>query len=103
MINLEPQYLDIVKCILAEHVPECEVRVFGSRVTGNATKYSDLDIALFCDTKLDWRKLETLRDKFSESDLPISIDVLDGNAISDSFKAIIDESYVVIQQPTQCK
>jgi len=100
MINLEQKHLDIVKQILAQHVPECEVRMFGSRVNGTATTYSDVDLALVCDEEMDWRKVESLRDEFAESDLPMSVDVLDSNAVSDEFRAIILENYFVIQKPS---
>ena len=34
LIDLNPNYFAIVERILAEHVPECEVRAFGSRHPG---------------------------------------------------------------------
>ena len=46
MIDLAPESLAIVRCLLAAQLPECEVRAFGSRVTGNAKPYSDLDLVL---------------------------------------------------------
>ena len=96
MIDLDEKYLDEVKRILREQVPDCEVRVFGSRITGKAQKFSDLDLALVGSEKLDWRKLEALKDAFSESDLPIMIDVLDWFAISASFRDLIAQNYETI-------
>ena len=46
MIDLAPDQLAIVRRLLAAHVPECEARAFGSRVTGNAKPYSDMDLSL---------------------------------------------------------
>ena len=46
MIDASPSQLDTVTRILAGHVPECEVRVFGSRATWTAKDYSDLDLAV---------------------------------------------------------
>lgn len=74
-----------------------EVRVFGSRVNGNPQKYSDLDIVLVGSHKLDWRKLERLKDAFSESDLPIIVDVHDWHTLSDQFKSIINKKYEILQ------
>ena len=65
------------------------MRAFGSRVRGNARKYSDLDLAIVGKKRLDWRELEALRDAFAESDLPMQVDVLDWNAVSDEFRAVI--------------
>ena len=96
MIDLSPESLQTVTAILQKEVPNCEVRVFGSRVTGKATKYSDLDLALVSDKPLDWRLLETLKDSFSESNLPITVDLLDWHSISSEFKAVIEKNYEVI-------
>ena len=96
MIDLDAKYLDEIKRILAEKVPDCEVRVFGSRIEGNAKKFSDLDLVLIGNEKLDWRKIESLKDAFSSSDIPIIIDVIDFNAISEEFKAIIENNYEII-------
>jgi len=98
MIELEEKYLNEIKRILSELVPDCEVRVFGSRIEGKAKKFSDLDLALVGKEKLDWRKIESLKDAFSSSDIPIIVDVIDFNAISDEFRKIIEKQYQVIQE-----
>ena len=48
MIDLDEKSLQIVKELLRQHVPECKVLAFGSRVTGTASRYSDLDLAIVC-------------------------------------------------------
>lgn len=100
MIDLEEQYLDEIKRILADKVPDCEVRVFGSRIEGKARKFSKLNLALVGKEKLDWRKIELLKDAFSASDIPIIVDVIDFNAISDEFRKIIEKNYEIIQEKT---
>ena len=97
MIDLDTKYLDEIRRILSEQVPDCEVRVFGSRIEGKAKKFSDLDLALVGKEKLDWRKIESLKDTFSSSDIPIIVDVIDFNAISDEFRKIIENEYEIIQ------
>jgi uncharacterized protein len=89
MIDLAPKHLDEVKRILAEQVPGVEVRAYGSRVSGTARPYSDLDLALVGDEKIDGRRIEALKDAFAESDLPFMVDVLDFHAISESFRQVI--------------
>jgi uncharacterized protein len=98
MIDLEEKYLAEVLRILRNQAPNCEVRAFGSRVTGKAAKFSDLDLALVGDEKLDWRKIELLKDSFSASDLPMIVDVIDWNAISDEFRATIGTKYEILQK-----
>lgn len=96
MIDLEPSFLDEVKRILREHAGGVEVRAFGSRVNGTARRYSDLDLALVSKEKIDWRRMEALKDAFAESNLPIQVDVLDWHTLSDSFRKIIENRYEII-------
>ncbi len=99
MIDVSPNHLDIVLYILAKYVPECEVRIFGSRFTGTAKLYSDLDIVLVGPEKLDWRLLVDIKEEFQESELPFRVDILDWNAISAEFRKVIEErGYQVMVQ-----
>ena len=98
MIDLNPSYLAIVERILAEHVPECEVRAFGSRASWTAKDYSDLDLAIVGVGPLDWRTLALLEEAFEESDLPMRVDVLDWHDIAESFQHVIERNYVVLQE-----
>ena len=100
MIDLPPSQLETVKRILAEHVPQCEVRAFGSRTTQTAKAWSDLDLAIVGSAKLDQHALYDLKEAFEESDIPIRVDVLDWYAISLKFQAVINEGYETIQSAT---
>ena len=71
MIDLPPSQLEAVKRILAERVPECEVRAFGSRINQTAKKWSDLDLAVVGLDKLGQHALYDLKEAFEESTLPI--------------------------------
>ena len=86
----------MVRSILSDHFPECEIRAYGSRVVGTARKYSDLDISIVGDEKLDRFRLMELRNAFDESDLPIRVDVHDWHSTSAEFQRIIEERYEVI-------
>lgn len=99
MIDVAPHQLEIIQKLLAHHVPECEVRAFGSRVKWTAKDYSDLDIAIAGTGKLPEGKLADLREAFTESELPFRVDVIDWFLINKSFQKIIEERYEVIQQP----
>ncbi len=98
MIDITPYQLDIVINILKKYVPHCEVRAFGSRYKWTAKDYSDLDLAIVGNKKLDKKVIYDIKEAFSESDLPIRVDVLDWYAISDEFKQIINQGYEVIQK-----
>lgn len=98
MIDIEEKYLAEIRRILSEHVSDCEVRAFGSRLEGKAREFSDLDLVLVGGEKLNWRRIESLKDAFSSSDIPIIVDVIDWHAISDEFRAIIKNNYEIIQE-----
>ncbi len=90
MIDLAPDQLATVRAILAAHLPESMVFVFGSRARGTARPHSDLDLAVAADAPLPLGRLEVLRDAFAASDLPMQVDVVDYRAVSTAFRRIID-------------
>ncbi len=96
-IDLNPNHLATVEAILVEHVPECEVRAFGSRAAWTARDYSDLDLAIVGQRPLDWRTLGRLKEAFEESSLPMRVDVLDWHTISESFREVIQRDYAILQ------
>ena len=98
MIKLEPEYLNAVKKILAEYIPQLEVRAFGSRVHGeNLKQFSDLDLAIMTEKPLDPFKMIDLKEAFSNSNIPIKVDLLDWSEISEEFRKKILQSFEVIQ------
>ena len=98
MIDLTPKHLQTIQRILAEYVPECEVRAFGSRAKWTAKDYSDLDLAVVGNEPLSLRHLRRLKEAFEESNLPIRIDVVDWQSLSDGFKKVIAAECKVIQE-----
>ena len=96
-IDVSPQDLAIVKSILEKHVPEYEVRAFGSRVSWTAKGSSDLDLAVMTDKPLATMRLADLKEEFSESDLPFKVDVVDWAATKEDFRKIIGGRAVTIK------
>lgn len=96
MIPLEPKQLGIVLDTLRTFVPERRVLAFGSRVFGTAKPYSDLDIAILGTEPLSLSTLGSLRDAFSESDLPFRVDIVDWATTSDVFRKRIEEHAIQI-------
>ena len=72
------------------------VRVYGSRVSGKAKRFSDLDLAIVGKEMLGLRQISRLKEAFSESNLPIMVGVQDWNQISDNFQNIIEQHYEVL-------
>ncbi len=83
--------LDAVLAMLARHVPDREIRVMGSRVTGPAKPFSDLDLVIMGDEPLELRTIGQLREAFDESDLPFAVDLVEWASASEGFRQIINE------------
>ena len=94
-LDILPKHLEIVKTILSEFVPNCKVRAFGSRCTGTARKYSDLDLCVCGSEKLDWKLLANLKDAMMESELPFRVDLLDYHAVPEHFRKTLENAEVI--------
>jgi type I restriction enzyme S subunit len=98
-IDLPAAHLALVTRLLAEHVPGCEVRAFGSRVDGTARRFSDLDLAVMgAGASPDAAALHRLREAFEESDLPIRVDVVDWRAAGPAIRAAVERRSVALQE-----
>lgn len=97
-IDIRPDHWIIVRDILQKHVPQLEVWAFGSRAKWQAKEFSDLDLAIISDTPLSLDVRASLNEAFSESDLPWKVDVVDWATTSDSFRKIIAQKKIVVQQ-----
>jgi predicted nucleotidyltransferase len=96
-INLPNEWLQEIKAILARYLPEARAWMFGSRVSGKAKQWSDCDIVLLTQTPIDWHQLEHLKDAFSESNLPIMVDLSDWSKLPAFLQEKIKQQHVQIQ------
>lgn len=93
MLDLEPKYLAIIQKILTIHAPGKTIWAYGSRIKGTAHKGSDLDL-IAIDASAE--QVSTLREAFSDSDLPILVDILDWATIPEMFKEEIKKAHEII-------
>ncbi len=96
-LDLDPTSLGIVQEILSRHVPERPVFAFGSRTRGRARRRSDLDLAVGGAEPLNHEIVAEIKDDFSESDLPIFVDVLDVHSVDPGFLQRIEPYFVPVQ------
>ena len=99
-IDVSPSDLETVQRILQKHVPELEVRAFGSRVSWTARETSDLDLALMTTEPLDLLCVAEMREAFDESALPFRVDLVDWATTSKNFRKVIEREYVVVRKET---
>ena len=90
-VALTPVEQKSVRAILHQHAPKHSAFVFGSRVVTSAEdlrrvkRHSDLDIAL-SDPPLQLPQMDALRDAFSQSDLPMRVDIARAADLPDEWK-----------------
>ncbi len=97
MIDVTNEHLIIILDILNKYVPKAEVRVFGSRYKRNAKKYSDLDLVLVDNDKIEFTIMGEIKEAFEECILPFRVDILDWHGISPEFKNVIEQGYEIIK------
>ena len=96
MIDLPPDQLEEVRRIVRQHLPGAEVFAFGSRAKGRAKKFSDLDLLVRASKPLPWLKLAEVRESFEESELPITVDVIDWAGCSETFRQSVSADLVSV-------
>jgi predicted nucleotidyltransferase len=98
-LHLPARYLAIVQGILRRYLPQAEVWAYGSRVKGDHYDASDLDLVVRQpdDLTRPQRGLDEVAAAFSDSDLPILVQIVDWARIPEAFHEEIDADYVVLQ------
>lgn len=96
----ETDYRTLIS-ILEEYVPECKVRVFGSRLHWTSKSTSDVDIVIVGDKKVSREALMLLREALENSPLSVTVDVLDWHCISENFREEINKEFSVIKRKTE--
>jgi predicted nucleotidyltransferase len=101
-IDLEQKYQIILRSILSQHFPShTKIWVFGSRATGNAKKFSDIDLLINAGSAIPLEVMAKLNQSFEDSPLPYKVDIADANAISKSFLDNIKNQLISLTQSAQ--
>ena len=98
-IALPAEHRRLVLTILRTNLPQnTKVWVFGSRATGRARRYSDLDLAIDAGRPLTLDEIAALAEAFSDSDLPYKVDLIDWHSIDDSWRQTITTERVALTE-----
>ena len=84
-LGLSPAQRSEVRRIVGSVVPGARAWVFGSRATGRARPFSDLDLLLEAERPLAWDEWVALADAFEQSDLPFRVDVVERQGLQPGF------------------
>ncbi len=100
-IDLPADHRLLVLNIVRANLPQStKAWVFGSRATGRARRYSDLDLAIDAGRRLTLDEIARLTDAFSDSDLPYKVDLVDWHDIDDRWRQIIATECVALTETT---
>ena len=101
-IDLAPDHRRLVLNILGANLPQStKVWVFGSRATGRARRYSDLDLALDAGRRMTLDEIARLTEAFSDSDLPYRVDLVDWHDTDGRWRRIIVAERVALSEAAQ--
>lgn len=85
----------IIQTILTKYLSrDTKAWVFGSRANNKAFDYSDLDIALEGNKKIEAITFAKIKSDLEESSLSYTVDIVDMHAIGANFKTIIDKQKI---------
>ena len=85
---MKNKYLLELKKTVKESLGDEKVRIFlfGSRARQDNYIFSDVDIGILTEGKMDKRKISLLREKLENSNIPYKVDLIDLQEVSDDFR-----------------
>jgi len=100
-IDLPAHHRRLVLDIIHANLPQStETWVFGSRATGRARRYSDLDLVIDAGQRLTLDEIARLTEAFSDSDLPFKVDLIDWRNVEDRWRqTIVAERIALTEVP----
>ena len=98
-LQLTPPQADLLRRLLATHVPGVEVWAFGGRTNGRAHEGSDLDLALRRPggSPVPVADADALREALQASTLPMLADVHDWALLPMAFREEIERHHRVVR------
>lgn len=96
-LDIAAEDFQIVCGILRSRIPELRVVAYGSRARGRARPFSDLDLAVVSDHPVEGKTMALLANDFTQSNLPMRVDISEWRDFSASFRRAIADDCVVIQ------
>ena len=94
-IDINSRDKEILSSLLEWYLPHTSVWAHGSRVTGSAKPWSDLDLVVFTETEHKYQ-LSLLKEALEESNLSFRVELLEWDSLPDNYKTNITASHAVI-------
>lgn len=85
--NMDPDLRKQIKTIASPVLPTgFKLGLFGSRIKGTPSRFSDVDLAIAGEKKMPGHILENVREAMEKSRLPYCVDVVDLNSLPETFR-----------------
>ena len=94
-IDITSEQRKTLLALLARHLPDTTVWVYGSRVQWTARPQSDLDMVVFASPSQNGQ-VSALREALEESNLPFRVDLFIWDNVPDQFRKHIEAEYAVL-------
>ena len=94
-IDITSEQRKTLLALLARHLPDTTVWVYGSRIQWTARPQSDLDMLVFASPSQNGR-VSALREALEESNLPFRVDLFVWDDVPDQFRKHIEAEYAVL-------
>ena len=91
--GINESQFNIIRKIIKNY-PNLDFYIYGSRVNGNFSTNSDLDIIAKNSDEIPYDILEELKFKFDQSDLPFIVHISDFHKIDSCFLNLIKNSMI---------
>lgn len=93
---LDEKTIETIKDIAFRFLnPETDkVFIFGSRAIRSARKFSDIDLGIKSNHRIDLATIGKLNEAFEESDLPYRVDIVDFSTTTEQFKNVATKKVI---------
>ena len=96
---LAAEHKKLVLDVLRGNLPEsAKAWIFGSRATGRARRYSDLDLAIDIGRPMTLDEFARLSEAFCDSDLPYRVDLVDWQNIENGWRQTIAAERIALTE-----
>lgn len=87
-----------VKEVVFSVIPSKEIKVFifGSRATGNASRFSDIDLGIKGSAPISGVRIAEIKELFEDSNLPFKVDVVDFSRVSKKFSDVATKRIIAL-------
>lgn len=93
--EVDAQIKQKIITLISSLIPEARIYLFGSRARATNTQWSDIDLALDADKKIERSRIAEMLDILAATDIPYEVDIVDLHDVNADLKTIIEKEKVV--------